>query len=177
MSHRRCWLGWSGLIRGRAEADLASLLRLSPFKKRLPCRCLAAVVVNPLGDNHVATGAGGGQVVTGGGTEYVGRHCHPYHRVQPLSCQVTTGIPRCFGPCLIWCVISCPQKGGPPSRWRALAPPAPRRQPAASGGAPGGSNARRSTFTPPPWRRNLSPAATTRGGGASAGAGASLSMT
>ena len=30
MSHRRCRPGWSGLIRGRAEADLALCLRRSP---------------------------------------------------------------------------------------------------------------------------------------------------
>jgi len=65
-----------------------------------------------------------------------------------------------------------PQKGGPPSRWRALATPTPRRQRSVAGGAPGGANACRSTFPPPPWRRNLPPAATTRGGGASASAGA-----
>jgi hypothetical protein len=57
----------------------------------------AAVNGEPLGSKPDAPGAGVGQVVTGGGTESMGRHRHPYRRVQPLPCQVITGILRCFG--------------------------------------------------------------------------------
>ena len=64
-----------------------------------------------------------------------------------------------------------PQKGGPPSRWRALAPPAARRQRSNAGGDPGGADARRSTFPPPAWCRNLPPTATARRSGPSSGAG------
>ena len=72
----------------------------------------ASVILQSLqlhrGANQDTPGAHGGQVVTGGGTESMGRHRHLFRRVQPLSCQVITGMPKCFGPCPIWCVISCP---------------------------------------------------------------------
>ena len=75
----------------------------------LPDAQPAAVNGEALGSKPDAPGAVGGQVVTGGGTESMGRHRHPNRRVQQLPCQVITGIPSCSGPCPIWCVLSCPQ--------------------------------------------------------------------
>lgn len=49
--------------------------------------------------------------------------------MQPLLCQVITGIPRCFGPCPIWCVGSC--LGWPPLG-PATATTLPRQIPASA---------------------------------------------
>jgi len=93
------------------EQERWQAMAISPsphWRGRRPRRCSAAVNCEALGSKPDAPGAVGGQVVTGGGTESMGRHRHPYRPMQPLSCQVITGIPRCSGPCPIWCVSSCP---------------------------------------------------------------------